>query len=266
MSINFNSFSGGTVNATQSISSTGCTSYYPSATLLPGSLSASGSGTTISVTGITALSATTTYCTILTSTSAITNPSSPGVYSALITVGSDSNNAAFDVLAAAGNTVTITATIAPTFTMSLSSTTDTIGNLSPTALTVSSGITATINTNAPSGWALWAKDSNAGLTSSTASHTIASVTPGSNVTMNGGAIGTEKFALGVSAFNTTNYAYNSGTTGGGLSSSAYNQIATSASPASNATTVLRELVDISGITPPATDYTDTITVIGAGSF
>src|ERR1044072_8899156 len=35
MSINCNTFSGGTVNATQTISSTGCTNYFGSATALP---------------------------------------------------------------------------------------------------------------------------------------------------------------------------------------------------------------------------------------
>ncbi len=267
-SVNFNNFSGGTVNTTQSISSTGCTTYFPNATLLPGgSLAASGSGTTVSITGITALSATTEYCTILTSTTAVTNPSGGGVYSALVTVGSDSQNAAFDVLASGANAYSITGTVAPTFTLSLSGSTDSFsGNLSASALTLSSGITATVNTNAPSGWSLYAKDSNAGLTSASAGHTIASVSPGSNITMNGGAIGTEKYALGVSANNTTNYAYNSGTTGGGLSSTAFNQIATSASAANGVTQVLHELTDISATTQPGADYTDTITVIGTGSF
>jgi hypothetical protein len=265
-SVNFNNFTGGTVNATQSISSTGCTTYFPNATLLPGSLAASGSGTTVSITGITALAATTEYCTVLTSTTAVTNPVA-GVYSALVTVGSDSQTAAFDVLASGANAYSITGTVAPTFTMSLSGTTDTFGsNLSASALTLSSGITATVSTNAASGWSLYAKDSNAGLTSATAGHTIASVAPGSNVTMNGGSIGSEKYALGVSANNTTNYAYNAGTTGGGLSNSAYNQIATSSAAGSNVTQVLHELADISATTQPGADYTDTITVIGTGSF
>ena len=263
MSINFNSFSGGTVNATQSISSTGCNDYFGSATPLPGTLSASGSGNTISVTGITSLSASTTYCTVLTSVTAITNPSTPGVYSALVTVGADSDNVAFDVLGSNANTITITAVIAPTFTLSLSGTTDSISTLSATSTVVSTGITATVGTNAVSGWFLWAKDSNDGLHSTNASHTIASVAAGSNHTM---TTGSEQYALGVSAFNTTNYAYNSGTTGGALSSTAFNTIASNNAAANGVTTVLHELVDISPTSPPATDYTDTITVIGAGSF
>ncbi len=264
-SINFNNFGAGTVNATQSISSTGCTTYFPTATLLPGSLAASGSGTTISISSITALSATTEYCTVLTSTSAVTNPVA-GVYSALITVGSDTQTAAFDVLGSGANAYSITGTVLPTFTMSLSGSSDSISNLSSSALTVSTGITVTVNTNAASGWNLYAMDSQAGLHSTSASHTVASVAGGSNQAMNGGTIGTEAYALGVSANATTNYAYNAGTTGGALSSSAFNRIATSATTASNVAQVLHELVDIAGTTPAASDYTDTITVIGSGQF
>ena len=266
VTINFNNFTGGTVNATQTVTSTGCTSYFSGNTALPGSLTAAGSGNTITISGVTSLSATTSYCVLLTSNTAVTNPGSSGVYSALITAGSDSQTVAFDVLSAGANAYSLTATVSPTFTMSLSGTTDSISALSASAVTVSTGITATINTNAVSGWFLWAKDSQAGLHSTNASHTIASVAGGSNQTMNGATQGTEAYALGVSAFNTTNYAYNSGTTGGALSSSAFNTIASNNSTATNATTVLHELVDISATTPPATDYTDTITVIGAGSF
>ncbi len=267
VTVNFNNFSGGSVNATQSVSSTGCTTYFPNATLLPGSLTAAGSSNTITISNVTALSATTEYCTVLTSTSAVTNPASPGVYGALVTAGSDSQSVGFDVLNSGDNAYSITGTVGQTFTLSLSGNTDSFpGNLSASALTVSNGITATVSTNANSGWSLYAKDSNAGLNSTSAGHTIATVSPGSNVTMNGGAIGSEKYALGVSANNTTNYAYNAGTTGGGLSNTAFNQIATSASAGSGVTQVLHELADISSTTQPGADYTDTVTVIGAGSF
>ena len=263
---NFNNFSGGTVNNTQTISSTGCTTYFPSATLLPGSLSAAGSGNTITISGATSLTSGINYCTILTSTTAVTNPSTPGVYSALLTSGSDSQNDAFDVLSSGGTNYSVTATVAPTFTMSLSGSTDSLGTLSATALSLSTGITAQVSTNAASGWFLWAEDSNAGLHSAQQSHTINSVTTGSNHTLNGGTIGTEAYALGVTAYNTTNYAYGGGTTGGGLSNTAFNEIAANGSPANGVTTVLHELADISAITPAATDYSDTITVIGTGSF
>ena len=156
--------------------------------------------------------------------------------------------------------------------MSLSGTSDSFsGNLSSTALTTSTGVTTTINTNAASGWFVWAEDANAGLKSTSASTTIGSVPTGANQTMNSGTYGPghAAYGLGVSSspvYNTANYAYNSGTTGSGLSTSTFNEIATSNSAASNAQFTTRELANITNTTPPATDYTDTITEIGAGSF
>jgi hypothetical protein len=86
--------------------------------------------------------------------------------------------------------------------------------------------------------------------------------------MNGGVIGTEAYGLGntTAAYTTANYSDTGGTTAGGLSTSTYNQIATSASAANAATFVTKELADIASTTQPGTDYTDTITFIGAGSF
>ena len=267
ITLNFNNFSGGSVNATQTYTTTRCTTYFPSASTLPGgSVTAAGSGNIITLSTLGAETSGTNYCFILSSTSAVTNPATPGVYSDLLTVGSDTQNQSFDVLSSGANAYSVSATVPASFTLSLSGSTDALGTLSATALTVSTGVTATINTNAVSGWYLWAEDSNAGLHSAAQSHTIASVSTGSNHTMNGGAIGTEAYALGVTTDNTANYAYGGGTTGGGLSSTAFNEIASSGSSASNVTTVLHELADITGATAPSTDYTDTITVIGAGSF
>ena len=270
--INFSGFSGGTVKASGiTVSNTGCTTLTGATNGLPSVAYTTTSSTTINIT-FTALSATTSYCTEFTTADTITNPSSAGVYTAVITAtgGASTDTAVtvgFDVLTSGQNAYSITGTVLASFTMSLSGTTDSIGTLSSTAVVVSSGITATINTNVGSGWYLWATDTQAGLHSTTASHTIPTVGVG-NVTMTGGNIGTEKYALGSSAFTSaaTSYAYGGGTTGGALSSTTYNMIASNTAVASNATTVLHELVDIAGATAPATDYTDTITVIGAGSF
>jgi hypothetical protein len=265
--INFNNFTGGSVNTTQTATSSGCATYFPGDTPATGTLAASGTGTTVTVTGLTGIASGTSYCLLLTSASAVTNPPTGGVYSALVTVGSDSQTAAFDVLSAGANTYTVSATVSPTFTMSLGSNTDALGTLSATALTTSNpGVTVTASTNGASGYELYAKDANAGLTSPSSGHTIASVSTGANHTMNGGAIGTEGYALGVSANNTPNYAYSAGTAGGGLSNSAWNQIATYSSAVSNQTQTLHELANVSNTTQPGNDYSDTITVIGTGEF
>ena len=267
--------SAGSVNTTQSVSNGSCTTLTGASAGLPGTLSASGSGTVITISssgGSNSLSASTSYCTELTSTSAVTNPTTAGVYDVTINDSVDSQTDAIDVLSSGANAYTITGTVAPTFTMSLSGASDSFpSNLSATALTVSSGITTTISTNAASGWFVWAEDANAGLKSTSASTTIGTVPTGANQTMNSGTYGPghAAYGLGVSgspAYNTANYAYNSGTTGGGLSNSIFNEIATSSSAASNAQFTTHELANITNTTPPATDYTDTITEIGAGSF
>ncbi|HUD05374.1 MAG TPA: hypothetical protein VMR18_00420 [Candidatus Saccharimonadales bacterium] len=264
---------GGTIATTSlTATSTGCTTYFPSATAALGTLTAAESGNIDTISGVTALSATTNYCAILSKATTVTNPSSAQVISVGLTVGSDSQTDAFDVLTSTGtpNSYTVTGTVAATFTLTLNNATDNFAtNLSATAVTASPGVTATVATNALSGWFLWAEDTNAGLHSTQASANIPSVASGSNVNMGaGGDVGSADYALGVTTDYTTDYQYASGSHnyGGSLSSSAYSEIATSASPTASQAIPINELADISASTPPATDYTDTITIIGAGSF
>jgi hypothetical protein len=261
-------FSGGTVTSgTIPITGSGCTTYFPSDTAIGGTPSATGSSSTITISSLTGLSSTTTdYCMLLGNgtTAAYTN-STAAVYTVALTFGSDSQTDAFDVLASGANAYTVSATITPTFTLSLSGTSDSLGTLSPTSTKDSTGITATINTNAASGWFLWAKDANGtnGLTSASTGANIAAVSTGSAHTF---TTGSNQYGLGVTVDNTTNYNYGSGSNGSGLSSTAYNEIATNNAPASGLTTVLHEVADITATQAPAADYTDTITVVGAGGF
>jgi hypothetical protein len=274
--ITFNSWSGGSaaVNATQTVATNGCTTLFPSTpTAVPGSLTASGSGSVITIASVTSLTASTTYCTELTSTSAVTNGNA-GAYTVTVSTGLDSQTVALDVLSAGQNAYSITATVAPTFTMSLSSTTDSFsGNLTSASVTLSTGITTTVNTNAKTGWFVWIKDSNAGLTSTQASKTIPTVPANTNETMNSGSYGPGHEYYGLGAVTGTNsptilaaYAYGGGTTGGGLSSSTFYEVASHNVAANGDTFVTHELANITSTTPPATDYTDTLTEIGAGSF
>jgi hypothetical protein len=271
----------GIVNTTQTAPTTGgCTTLFPGTpTAVPGTLTAAGASTTITISGVTAMAATTNYCTTLPSVTAVTNPAAAGPYSVVVSTASDTQTTSIDVLSSGANAYTITGTITPSFTMSLSSNTDTFAsNLTSTGVVVSTGITTTINTNAKSGWYLWAEDANAGLHSTQAGYTIPTVATGSNYNFSTNH-GTEGYGMGVvtsgtdtGITNTTNYAYGGGTTGSGLSTSSYNEIATATGPASGSTgsstdsIVTHELANISASTAPATDYTDTITLIGAGSF
>ena len=254
-----------------SVTGTGCSTYFPLAIAVPSPSGFAYSNPSITFT-TTALSSTQEYCAIITSTAGtVINPTSPGVYSVSITAGSISQIDMIDVISS--DTYTVTGVIGPTFTLSLLSGSDTFtGNLSSTAITSTSGVTAQVNTNAATGWFLWAADTQHGLYSTQQTKLISSVATGSNANMTTN-VGSEDYALGVTSVTsgtaTTNYADAGGTTGGGLTTAAtgFNEIASNSSPTSaNDNVVIKELADISATTPPATDYSDIVTIVGAGSF
>jgi hypothetical protein len=265
VTINFGTW-GGTVNTTQTVTIVGCPAMTGASTGLPGSLTAAGSGNVVTISGVTALTSGTSYCAILSSATALTNPTS-GVYTVTTTDGTDSSTPAIDVIP--NDQVVVTAVVPPTFTLALSGNTDSyVSNLTSTNDVSTTGVTATINTNAASGWLLWAEDTQAGLKSSSNTHLIPTVTPGSNVNLASGH-GTEQYALGVTSITTGTIApfYNDGGhTGGGLSTTTYNQIASNTAPSATDNVVVKELANISATTPAANDYSDTVTLIGAGSF
>ncbi|MGB4759156.1 MAG: hypothetical protein WBP26_03795 [Candidatus Saccharimonadales bacterium] len=168
--------------------------------------------------------------------------------------------------------IVVSATVPPLFSFALSGNTDALGNLDTSAVTASpTPRTATVNTNAKNGWAVWAKGANGGLSSATASKTINATTPGSNSTL---SAGTEGYNTGI----TSSQVAGSGTItvtpafvgavtgqGGGLDTS-LRSLAASDGTAQNAVLTITNNVAIDALTPAASDYTDTITVIGAGLF
>ncbi len=276
VSVNFNGAdattwtgSSGAVNATQTVSSGSCASE-TGATALPGSITASGSGSTVTISNVTALSATTSYCVDLTSSTALTMATA-GEYHPVITAGADSVTVA--VRTVSNDQIVVSATVPPTFNMALSGNTDSFtSNLVPGSVGVTTGRTVTVNTNAKNGWFAWASSSNAGLTSASASNTIASTTPGTGATL---SAGTEGYVFGITSITqgsgggTTSavaaYSSNGTTTGSGLDTS-IRQIASSTGTANGAVLTVKELAAISSTTKAGADYTDTITIIGAGYF
>lgn len=241
------------------------------ATALPGTLTATGSGSnTMTITGVTALAATTTYCVDITSPTALTLPTA-GEYHPTVTVGADSTTIALRTVS--NDQIVVSATVPPTFNLALNGNTDTFpANLSTGAVGVSNGRTVTINTNATNGWYAWAFNSGSGLSSASASYSIPSITPGTAATL---SAGTEGYVFGITSITqgsgggTTSavpaYSSNGTTTGSGLNAT-IRQIASSNGTANGAVLNVKELAAISSITKPASDYTDTITIIGAGYF
>jgi hypothetical protein len=266
--------SSGLVNATQTVTTATCASETGD-TALPGSITASGSGSTITIASVGATSSGVTYCADLTSSSAVTNASS-GEYHPTITVGSDSITTAVRTISE--DQVVVTATVPPTFNFAFNNTTtDSFGNLT-TAGSSTTGKTITLTTNANSGWIVWAKSLNGvtkgSLQSATASYKITS----------GSSLGSASHAL---SSNVEDYGLattiNTDASGGGtvsldgaydgsssklgvLDSQNFRPIASSNGTANGDIINVLERASIKGDTPAANDYTDTITLIGAGNF
>jgi hypothetical protein len=211
------------------------------------------------------------YCVDLTSLTAVTTATA-GEYHPTITFGVDTNTVAIRTIT--NDQVVVSAVVLPTFNLALSGTTDSFTtNLTTGAVTDTTGVTATVNTNAKTGWFAWAKDLNTGLTSATQSKTIAATTPGTFTTL---ASGSEGYVMGITSITqgsgagvTSPVAAYDGSGGAGKGSGLdanIRQIAQSTGTANGAILTLKERAGISSITPAAADYTDTITILAAGSF
>jgi hypothetical protein len=272
LTVAFNTGSGFVWAGSPTVTTTGCTSFFSGATALPGTLAGStGSGVTLTVNGVTSLTSGTLYCFAVTG-SAVTNPttSTSTGYTTTITDATDSQSQGVYIIGSSAGTdqIAVTAQVSSFFTLTFSSNADTFASpLSSTALSTSNGVNLTVSTNAVSGWGLWAEDATNGLNSTSQTHPIGMATVNSNSSFNGGKIGSEWYGLGVTTANATvAYADAGGTTGAGMSSTAWNEIAKSASAGSGVTVTAKELADISTSTPNASDYADTITIVGDGSF
>jgi len=223
------------------------------------------------------LTAGTLYCFNWANAAAVTVKSSAsgsntGTITTRTTTPTNIDTAGYSTASITNDQITVTASVPSTFSFALSGNTDALGTLSTSSVTTSpTPRTATVDTNAKNGWAVWAKDSSTGLTSATASYTISSTTPGTNSTL---AAGTQGYNTGI----TSTQGGGSGTItvaapfvgtaagqGGGLDTG-LRTLATSNGTASAAVLTVKNNVAISAITAAASDYTDTITVIGAGMF
>lgn len=261
-------------SSSDTVGAGGCTSFFSGDTAMSTSSATateSGAGpSTITVSPNATMTTSNTYCFYLSNASGLvtTNPSA-GNYNTTISDAAENQTQGIDIIS--NDQIAVTASISQFFTLTFGANSDTITGASPSSYVKSGGVTLTAATNATSGWGLWAEDSNAGLHSSNASKTINSVATGSGTNFNGANQGTEKYGFNVTAVSGTGAAmtnYN-GTTnnyaGSGLSSSTYNEFA-DATATGTGTATVNELLDVAPTTPNATDYSDTITIVGDGSF
>lgn len=225
---------------------------------------------------ITDLTASTKYGFFITGTGLLLNPSASNTITHILftTNAVPTTNDTISVISPviADDQIVVSATVAPSLTFVFGANIDAIGTITTGAVKSSTGVALTITTNAAHGWTAWVKDSNQGLISSAASKTIA--TSGTiDAAPSTLSAGTEGYALDVDL--TTNNSgsaaisaeYDGNTTAkGGTLASTLQTIASATGPANGDVITLIERAAISGTTPAATDYTDTLTVVGAGNF
>lgn len=187
----------------------------------------------------------------------------------------------YDLSIITNDKIVVNAIVPPSFNFVLSGNTDTFtSNLSTSSVVSTSGRTVTITTNAPNGWVVWVKDLN----SNGGKGALQSVTAG-NYKIDGSTVagaashtltpGTEDYGLGTTINTdapsggtvTLDAAYD-GTSNkaGTLDPTQYRPLASANGTANGDILSLNERATIAGQTPAANDYTDTLTVIGAGRF
>lgn len=216
------------------------------------------------------------YCFNWTNTAAVSiksgaTSSNGGTVTTRATGPSTIDTGSFSTASIAADQIAVSASVNQTFSFALSATTDNLGTLSTSSPSSSpTPRTVTVNTNAKNGWYVWAQDANTGLTSASAAYTIASTTPGTGSTLTNGAEGyntgvTSSQTSGSGTITVTPAYAGSSFTGSGLDTT-LRTLASSNGTANNAVLTLTNNASISATTAAATDYADTITVVGAGLF
>ena len=190
----------------------------------------------------------------------------------------DHSAIAFTVLSGANSDqVLVTGAVNPTFTFTMSANAAAMGVMSNGATAASAGITTAVITNARGGWTSWVKSTTGSLTSaSTGATAIAS--PGTCPTPTTLSTGTTGYGFAVTTV--TN-----GTGGSAASAACYDATGAQTDRIGTLTTTFQPFAAGTAATggtgdqitfatrarvtttqPPATDYTDTLTVVAAGLF
>ena len=187
----------------------------------------------------------------------------------------------YDISIISNDQIVVSAVVPPSFTFVLSGNTDSFTtNLSTSSVVSTSGRTVTITTNAPTGWIVWVKDLNdsagrGALNSVTAANYKIDGSTAAGAASHTLTTGTEDYGLGVTINTdaggggtvTLDAAYDgTGVKAGTLDPVQFRPVASANGTANGDILSLVERATIAGQTPAANDYTDTLTVVGAGRF
>ena len=265
------------------------TNFTPAYTATPGALTAVATAGTkdIVVSGLTSasLNNTTLYGFVI-ATGTVQNPGSSGQYNATVesmngsSVVIDTTSVPVSIYGSSSDQdqVTVTASVAPNFTFTLSGNSDTVPQADPSTIKTSTGVTLTVSTNSPLGYTAYIKSANAALSSATTSATIPTGTfNGSPDTVSAGT-SSYTFVPSSGTLCTTSCGaasvvydgeYNgiTGSTGGSFNAAGtFSSFVSRAAYTGGDNFLLKERVAVSTVQPYATDYTDTLTVVAAGNF
>lgn len=233
-----------------------------------------------------ALTAGTLYCFNWTNSAALTTETAAqsgnqGTVTTRSAVPADIDTGTYQTATITDDQIAVTATVGASFTFTLASNSASLGTLTSTGPSNSTAIDATISSNSQAGWEMWAADLNTtkGLTSTTASYTIANATggytPAAGNTAAALSVGTEGYNLGAGTASgttctgvTTDGNFASGGTsykGGGLDGT-LRQLASATGVASSCALPLTINAEVSATTPAASDYSGSMTIVAAGNF
>lgn len=187
----------------------------------------------------------------------------------------DSTNWATSVVSSNADQITVTASVSASMTFSLSGNSVNLGTISSGSTTAGTAITEHVSTNARNGWLSWVKSGTNGGSGNGALHsTLANaniVSPGSfdgtpeTLSSTGGYILDVNTGSGSPTI-AAEYDGSTADTGGHIDQSQFRQIADATAPANDNTVDLVVKARSAATTPAASDYTDTLTVVAAGSF
>lgn len=222
------------------------------------------------------LTADTLYCFNFTGTSTLTTGSAGA--SKTGTVATGGNSSAYATAVISDDQIDITATVPATFSFVLSANASDLGTLSSSSISSGTGVTVTIGTNAAAGWVTWVKSANAALNSSSTGASIATAgtvndTPEDLDSVTGYVLDVDRTTdagggctLQQNPSFGDEYDGTDATQGGSLSTT-FQPIAECVTGTANSDVItLIPRAKIVATQAAATDYADTLTVVGAGRF
>lgn len=184
----------------------------------------------------------------------------------------DHSAIAFTILTGANSDqVMVTGAVNPTFTFTMNSNAAAMGTLSNSSTAASAGITTSVITNARLGWTGWVKSTNGSLTSASTGAT-AITSPGTcptPTTLSAGTTGYGFAVSSVSGSSAANACYDA--TGAqtdriGTLTTTYQPFASGAVATAGDGVTFATRARVTTTQAPATDYTDTLTIVAAGNF